>query len=51
MKCGHCSEEIGECDECGNEFEIGDSIFCIGSRETMHLDEMCFEAQMTKAIE
>jgi len=33
LKCNACDEEIEECDECGEELKVGQSVICFAGGE------------------
>jgi len=33
LKCNACDEEIEECDECGEELKVGQSVICFAEGE------------------
>jgi len=44
LKCNACDEEIEECDECGEEFKVSQSIICFAEGEYHFCSEECMEA-------
>lgn len=37
MKCTECSKYIKKCDKCGDDFVVGDSVFCEAQKHICYL--------------
>ena len=49
MKCSECDEtELKSCEECGDEFQIGDKIICGTLGRHWHRDCLGVTARITK---
>jgi len=44
LKCNGCDEEVDKCNECGNDFEVGQKIFCFEYGHYHFCSEDCMES-------